>query len=171
MVTDAAGQSTAYLNAVSSQASDLTVKVAVDKRPDGGGYFVSLIGRRVGTNNDYRAKVWISATGQVTLYLVRVLGGAETTLTSYVVPGVTFNAGDQLQIRLQVSGVSPTVLQAKVWRAADPEPAAWASTFTDATASVLQASGSMGLLVYVSRTSTVGTVTSGFSSFLAREAQ
>lgn len=169
MATEAAAQSTAYLNAVSSQSTDLTVKVTADKRPDGGGYFVSLIGRRVGTNNEYRAKAWVSSTGQVTLYLVRVLGGAETTLTTQVVSGVSFTAGDQLQIRLQADGVSPTVLRAKLWSAADTEPAAWTTSFTDTTASALQAAGSVGLLVYVSRTSTVGTVTSGFSSLLARQ--
>jgi hypothetical protein len=166
MVTNAGYQPNAMLNAVSSSSTDVTVKVALDKRADAGGYFISVLARKVGTNNDYRAKAWISSTGQVTLYLVRRVGGTETTMTSTVIPGLTLAAGDQLQIRVQATGVSPTNLKAKIWKASDTEPQAWTSSTTDSTA-VLQANGSIGLLVYMSASATVGPVTASFSSLAA----
>jgi PKD repeat protein len=171
MTTNAAGQGTALLNSVSSQSTDVTVRVAVDKRADGGGYYVSLLGRKLAGNNDYRAKLWISSSGQVTLYLVRVVNGAETTMASKVLTPASFPAfvgGDQLQMRLQVTGVSPTTLNAKVWKAGAAEPAAWDLTTTNSEGA-LQGNGSLGLLVYLSRTATTGPSTASFSSFVARQ--
>ncbi len=170
MVTNAGQQPNATLNSVSSSSTDLTVRAGLDKRADGGGYFISVLARKVGSNNDYRAKAWISSTGQVTFYLVRRVAGAETTLTSMVVPGLTFVGGDQLQIRIQATGVSPTNLKAKIWKASDTEPTAWTSSTTDSTA-VLQANGSIGLNVYLSGSATVGPVTASFSALAANRIQ
>jgi hypothetical protein len=125
------------------------------------------LGRKVGGNNDYRAKLWISATGQATLYLAKIVAGAETTLTTQNLSGITYAAGDQLQIRLQVSGLLPTSLNAKVWKSVQTEPTAWTSSTTDTTAA-LQAAGSIGLLTYLSRTATNGPVTASFTALAAR---
>ena len=46
-------------------------------------------------------------------------------------PGLTYAAGDQLQMRVQTFGTSPTTVRAKVWKAGTTEPAAWTLTTTD----------------------------------------
>jgi PKD repeat protein len=143
----------AYLGSVLSSSTDTKVTVSQTALANGGGSIVGLIGRRVGTAGEYRAKVKISATGALTLQGTRVAAGVETTLQSVGVPGVTYAAGQQLNIRLQVTGTAPTTIRAKVWVAGTAEPAAWQVSTTDATAA-LQAAGSVGILAYLSGTST-----------------
>ena len=113
------------LQSVGSTATRATVKVSADKIADGGGSYVSLGGRATGTN-DYRAKVKIAPNGVLTLYLVRVVNNAETTLVSTNL-GSAFNytVGSTLQIRLEVTGTSPTTVRAKVWKTSQTEPSAW----------------------------------------------
>lgn len=143
---------TATLGSVTAAATDVQVKASLDKIGSGGGTFLSLVGRRVGAD-DYRAKLKISATGATTLYLTRLSGGAETTLQSIAIPGLTLVANDQVQVRLQVTGTTPTTLRAKVWRDGATEPADWQLTATDST-EPLQAAGSTGLVAYLSGSAT-----------------
>jgi hypothetical protein len=71
-----------------------------------------------------------------------------------------------LQLRMQVSGTSPTTLRGKVWRAGQAEPAAWLLTATDSTP-VLQAAGAVGLLGYLAATSTNAPLVARFDDFWA----
>ncbi|THG30789.1 PKD domain-containing protein [Naasia lichenicola] len=137
--TAAAKQAEAYLSGVSAASTDTRVTVSLSGVPVGGSVYASVIGRRVGTV-DYRARAVVSATGSITLQLQR----AGTTFSSIVVPGMTYAAGDQLIIRLQVTGTSPTTLNAKIWKAGTTEPTAWQLSATDGTDG-LQLAGSVGL--------------------------
>jgi PKD repeat protein len=150
--TAAAGPRIA-LESVSSTNTDVQVKVSMDKIADGGGSFVSVGARTIGTN-DYRAKVKVAANGALTLYLVKVVSNAETTLTS-VNLGSAFNytSGSTLRIRVQATGTSPTTIRAKAWKTTQTEPAAWQLTTTDST-SGLQVAGGAGLATYLSSTVT-----------------
>lgn len=139
----------AYLTGVSSTDTDLTVDATLSTTPTGGGVYLHLIGRRVSTTADYRAKMRYTSDGRVTAQLVRVIGGAETALTTVIVPGLTLAAGERVRCRLQVVGVGTTTLRLKVWRAAATEPADWTTTAADATAS-LQAPGHIGARAYTS---------------------
>jgi len=65
------------------------------------------------------------------------------------VPGLTYAVGDVLNVRLEVSGNSPTTVRAKVWKQGTTEPAAWQRTASDATAG-LQAAGAIGVAPYLS---------------------
>ncbi len=67
----------------------------------------------------------MASTGALTLYLVRVVNGAETTMTRTTL-GSAFNytVGSTLQIRAEATGVSPTTVRAKVWKTTQTEPAA-----------------------------------------------
>ncbi|MEQ4518932.1 PKD domain-containing protein [Pseudarthrobacter sp. B907] len=142
----------ATLAGVSATATDLSVKFAQDKIATGGGTYVGAVGRKVG-DDEYRAKLRIAATGAATLFLTRVSGGTETTLQSAAVAGLTVAANDQLRLRVQVTGTSPTTVRAKIWRDGAAEPAAWGLTATDSTPS-LQAAGGIGLLTYLWSTAT-----------------
>ena len=140
-----------YLNGVSSAAAETAVKLSLDKVASGGGAFVSVVGRHVGSAGEYAAKVKIAASGSVTLDATKLDGGVSSTLASKAITGLTYRVGDQLQVRLQVTGTSPTQIAAKVWRVGATEPAAWQITATD-SAAALQAPGSVGLVTYVSGT-------------------
>jgi hypothetical protein len=97
---------------------------------------------------------------------VRVTGGTETALAQAAVPGLRVAAGQPLRVRLQVTGSSPTALRVKVWRATDPEPAAWLLQASDGTAS-LQVAGGLGLVSYLSSTATNAPVVVSFDDLRA----
>lgn len=155
----------AYLRAVASNDVDLWTKLSLDKVTNGGGSYFSVIGRDRGTSGDYRAKVAISATGVVTLHTVRYVGG-ETVLGSFN-PGLTYAAGEELQLRLRVTGQSPTTISAKVWKVGTAEPAAWQVTVQDSTAA-LQGTGAIGFSTYLSGSATNWPVTVRYNDLLAQ---
>lgn len=145
-----------FLNQVSSTASDLLFTVSVDKPPIGTGTYISASGRNVVGIGAYRAKIVLRSTGLVGISLVRVnsSGGGEVSLQSAInAPGLSFAAGDQLTVRVQVTGTSPTTIRAKVWKLGTTEPATWQRSITDATAA-LQAAGGVGVSIYVSGSAT-----------------
>lgn len=148
----------AWLPGVSSSDVDVAVTYGLDKVADGGGMFFSLGGRVTGTN-DYRAKVKIAQDGTQTLYLLRMVSNAETTLSSVVLPAaLRHTVGFPMRMRLQVDGVSPTALRAKVWTVGTSEPSGWTLTSTDST-SGLQVPGGLSLATYLSGTATAAPVT------------
>ncbi|WP_241977977.1 PKD domain-containing protein [Cryobacterium sp. TMS1-13-1] len=154
----------AFLGQVSSTASDLLFTVSVDKMPTGTGIYVSASGRNIVGVGAYRAKIVLRSTGLVGLSLSRVnsAGAGEVTLQSATnAPSLSFAAGDQLKMRLQVTGTSPTTIRAKVWKLGATEPTTWQRAITDATAS-LQTAGGVGVTVYLSSSATnapvIGTI-------------
>lgn len=155
---------TAYLNQVSATDVELSSDFTFDKPGTGGGYYTSLVGRRIG-NSDYRAKMRVMATS-TTLYLVRTVGGTETILSTQNIAGLVVAPGDQLHLRFQVEGTSTATLRAKLWRGA-AEPASWSTTATDSTA-VLQAPGAVGIYSYMSGSATNGPALLQVDEFVAR---
>ncbi|HET9648570.1 MAG TPA: LamG-like jellyroll fold domain-containing protein, partial [Microlunatus sp.] len=141
------------LESVSSTSSDVSVKVSLDKIAGGGGSFVSVGARTIGTN-DYRTKIKIGTNGALTLYLVKVVNNAETALVSTNL-GSAFNyaAGGTLNVRVQATGTAPTTVKAKVWKTTQTEPTAWQLTTTDSE-SVLQAPGGVAVVGYLSGSAT-----------------
>ncbi|MCU1440494.1 MAG: hypothetical protein JWP85_1491 [Rhodoglobus sp.] len=150
---------TATLSAVSSSSTDSTITFSLGSVPTGGGSYSTLIGRQSGAAN-YSASAWIKSTGAVAL----VVKQGATVLASPTISGLTYTAGTELRLRLQVTGASPTSIRAKLWVASQAEPATWQATLTDATAS-LQVPGSVGVQAYLSSTATQPMV-SKFDNFL-----
>jgi PKD repeat protein len=148
----AASGPSAYLSTVSGADVDATVNMAFDKDATGGGTYASLAVRRNGTS-DYRAKVRYVLGGSVQVSLVRLVSGAETSLGTITVPGLSYAVGDTLQVRLNVAGSGTTTLSSKVWKVGTTEPADWQITRTDTTAG-LQSAGGVGLAAYLSGSST-----------------
>jgi PKD repeat protein len=147
----------AQLAAVAQRDVDLRSRVTLDRIGNGGGTFVSLAARASGWSSDYRAKVWVRATGGVNLELTRS-AGSETSMRAVAVSGLTLAAGETLEVRFQATGANPTTLRAKVWKAGQAEPATWQATVTDSTAG-LQDAGAVGVVGYLSSASTVTPVT------------
>ena len=159
---------TAGLNAAVSANTDLGVVLSPDKVANGNGLYVSVLGRRVSGAGDYRAKAKFTSTGTVLLSLVRTTSaGAETALAADVSTGVQFAAGDQVNVRLQVTGANPTTVRAKAWEVGTNEPAAWQRTASDSTAG-LQTAGSVGVLGYLSSGATNGPIVLSVDDLLAR---
>ena len=132
----------------SSTSTDLSVKVSLAEAVQGGSAYVIVKGRVVGAE-DYRTRLVIGTGGSVVQQLQR----GSSTMTAVTVPGLTYAAGDVLNVRLQVFGTAPTTVRAKVWKAGAAEPSAWIVSKTDATAA-LQSAGTVGLGFYLGSTST-----------------
>jgi len=156
------------LAGVSSASTDLSGSVALDKVPTGSGLYVSFTGRRIPSAGDYRAKVRYTANGSVSLSLSRTTAaGAETSIAAEsVVSGVTMAAGQQLNVRIQVYGSSPTTVRARVWKAGTTEPTTWTKSVTDSTAG-LQVAGGVGLYLYLSGSATNAPITASFDDYTA----
>ncbi|MDO8121479.1 PKD domain-containing protein, partial [Isoptericola sp. b490] len=138
----------AFLESVSADAVDLTAKVAVDQAQTGGGTYLSLVGRQVGSSS-YSGRVRLLSTGSVLVQIVR----DSTSVASAVVPGMTYTPGDLIAVRVRVAGTSPTTISARAWPAGDTEPTDWLVQTTDSTAA-LQMPGYLGLMAYLSGSST-----------------
>jgi len=152
-VATAGGTSTAYLNSVQKTDTEVNAKVSLDKVQTGGGSYVSVIGRRVNSNTDYRTKLRFLSTGEITLTLNKTVAGTETTLSGGKVAGLTYVPSDRLNVRLQVSGTNSTTLKVKVWKVGTVEPTTWNYQSAD-SAPELQVNGSAGTSLYVSGSST-----------------
>ncbi|KQR53546.1 cell surface protein [Leifsonia sp. Leaf336] len=151
---------TATLPSVTSTRSDLTVTLSGDSAASGGGLYYSGIGRMVGSA-DYEARVWVKAGGAVQLQLLQ----GSTTLSAANITGLTVvNATDQLKLRVQVFGTSPTTIRAKVWSGTGTEPTAWTLSTTDSTAA-LQVAGTVGLRSYLSGSATTTPVVTRWDNF------
>ncbi|WP_199424897.1 LamG-like jellyroll fold domain-containing protein [Actinotalea solisilvae] len=149
--------------AVASTSTDVGVVLDVDRVPDAGYAFVHVQGRRVAATDYYGARLRLAPDGTVQLHVTR---GNGSPVAGVVVPNVVIAPGDRLQVRLQVTGTSPTTLRAKAWEVGTAEPAGWQTTATDATAS-LQAPGGVGLSSFLHGTATNGPLTVGFDDLRA----
>lgn len=136
------------------------VSVSADKTYAGGAGSFNLIGRRVGTSN-YAARVRVENPNLIRMYILY----NETAITgaSYVLP-VTYTAGMVLNIKLSVTGTSPTTVAAKVWAAGTSEPASWNLEGTDNTAE-MQVAGTFGLGGQLSSSSTNNPLVMTFDNY------
>ncbi|MGY1779068.1 PKD domain-containing protein [Geodermatophilus sp. SYSU D01036] len=158
-VTGGAGQLTAPAGTSASAAltgvsrSDVAVQASLTlpQAATGGGTYVSLATRRVGTS-DYRTLLRFRADGQLEVMLVRYVGGVETILTGTTLPG-GHTAGQPLTVRFETEGTGTTSLRAKAWATGTAEPANWLLTTTDTTAA-LQRPGGLFVYAYTSGSAT-----------------
>ena len=144
----------AYLKTVSSDDLDMSFQLSVSKVPTGGGRVDQKIVLRRRANDHYRAVLQLLSTGAVKALFARTVAGANTNLTSVTtIPGLTYTAGAQLQVRAQATGTSPTTLRLKVWPVGAAEPTAWALTVQDSSAS-MQGPGYAGVSPFLSPNTT-----------------
>jgi PKD repeat protein len=140
----------AWLGATTRTDTDLRLTYALDKVPSGSVY-LDIAGRRVSAGNEYRAGLVLSSAGRISVKLVSLRGNTATTIAPAVMlpTTITYAAGTEINLRLQVTGVSPTTVRAKVWPAGTAEPPDWQTTGTDSWAA-LQTTGAVGLTAYLS---------------------
>ena len=164
-----AGQTdTASLASVSSTSTDVTAVLGIDQMPSVGSLYALVQARQVSSSSGYGARVLFTSAGRIQLYLTG--GGNATYLAGGQLPStVTYAAGDQFNVRVVVDGVSPTTVEAKVWKVGTTEPTAWTYTATDSTAS-LQVAGWIGFQGYLSA-SAVGPVALSVDNLVATTKQ
>jgi PKD repeat protein len=142
----------AWLGTTTRTDTDLRLTLSLSKVPTGSGIYLDVVGRRVSTNNEYRARMVMASTGRITVQLTALRGTASPVAlaTAVTLPtSITYSANSQLNVRMQVTGTDPTTVRLKVWPATTTEPAAWQTTATD-TGAALQAPGAVGLTAYTS---------------------
>ncbi|MGY3126532.1 PKD repeat protein [Agrococcus sp. UYP33] len=116
----------------------VSMDLRLDQAPATGSAYLGIITRSTAAG-DYRVRVWLRDNGTVSL----VVQHGSTVLRSYQVPGITRAAGDWFTLEVQVTGTTSTTVEASIWRAGTPQPAAWQVSVTDATGS--NPSGSVGV--------------------------
>ena len=142
---------TTELSAASAANIDATLDVSMDKIADGGGAHFNYLVRR-GADGDYRLKLRFTATGTVSASLAKLVGTTETVLGTANLGAYAPN--DLLRMRFQlVTGAGDSALKAKVWKAADAEPAAWLLQRNDSQAA-LQTAGRIAVCGYLTGTAT-----------------
>lgn len=161
-------QLSAYLPSVTRTDADVLAAVAVDRVPVGGPVFLMVQGRRVSSGNEYDAKVVFYPDQSVTVRVTRVVAGVETALAGPVkVGGLVYAPGMVLEVRLQVSGVGPATVRARVWPASGSEPLGWQVPGSDSSAG-LQVAGAVGWVTYLSSAATNAPVTVSVSNLTAK---
>ncbi len=140
----------AYLNTVSATDTEIRVGLGNDKAATGGGIYDYVMVRDVSGAGAYLAKVRFRANGDIAISLNR----SETYLTNEtVISGLGYQPGDQLTLRVQAVGTSPTTLRAKIWHVGAEEPGQWQLTASDNT-SGMQAPGRIRFKSYLSGSAT-----------------
>ncbi len=144
----------AQLRDVASTETLVDATISPDKVTTGGGLYVNVAGRRVSTGAEYRAKLRLRSDGRIGLGPVRTSSsGSETALQSRQLLPFSYSAGDEIRVKVEVTGTSPTTLRAKAWLVGDPEPPTWFFDVQDST-SGLQAPGGIGFNTYYSSSAT-----------------
>jgi PKD repeat protein len=174
MTLPAANQNTAsFLGDVSTTSVDVRTSFSLDVQPTGSGTYVYVIGRRVSNNNEYRVRVRVLTDLRVALTVSRVTTSGTTATEAWpggeiIVPGLAYTVGQTLNVRVQVSPdavAGTTRIVAYVWPASGIEPVTPSMVRNDTTA-VLQAPGSVGLMVHRPAGTTAVTAVR-FTSFTA----
>ena len=150
----------AYLSSVDSTDTAVQVDITLPELPEGGSEYVTITTRDVG-GQQYRARVIVAPSGGLTLQLQ-----VGSTVVQHVPIATQLVAAEPLRVRAEATGTSPTQLRVKVWKAGAEEPDTWMATATDSTPT-LQASGSVGLGVYLSGGATNVPFRTQFDNFWA----
>ena len=153
------------LAGVAELDTDVVSSFSLDKIGDGGGTTLALTSRVGAWSSLYRARTWVKGDKTVNVSVSR-LAPAETTLAQVNAAGLTVNAGDTINVRVQTQGANPTTIRMRVWLAGTAEPSTWQVTATDATPE-LQDAGSLGFDGLLSGSSTNAPVIIQIRSFVA----
>ncbi|MEV0015451.1 hypothetical protein [Streptomyces tendae] len=117
---------------------DVYVSLTTSATATGASLFGGPVGRYLDTANHYQARVTFSTGNALTLAIIRMVAGVETSLGAATIER-TYTPGTLVRVRFQVTG---TALRAKAWLASGFEPAGWNVSVTDSS---ITTSASLGL--------------------------
>lgn len=144
---------TAVLSASPVSAAQTSVTFSLDQAPSGGGQFVSLITRQIGTDR-YVTRAWIQASGVIQLQVQR----NGSTIRAMNLAGTAVAAGTEVHLVTRTTGTTNTTIEAKAWTG-EVEPTAFQLSIVDDTAA-LQGAGAVGLGFYLSGSAAAATTVS-----------
>lgn len=127
--------------------------VSLNSAPTGGGVMTTYLTRK-SAGSDYRMTVQVHGDSTIRLNLTKRVNNTTTNLGDVKVSGLTYTAGDVLNVRFTSSGTSSTSLDGKVWKAGTPEPGTAQIRRTDATAPELQVAGDFAVTGYLTGSAT-----------------
>lgn len=117
---------------------DMYVSLTTSVTATGGSIFGGPVGRYLDTANHYQARLAFSTGNTLTLAVIKMVAGVETSLGSATVER-TYTPGVLVRVRFQATG---STLRAKAWLASGVEPPGWNVSVTD---SAITTSTSLGL--------------------------
>jgi hypothetical protein len=129
----------AFLNGTSRETADLLATVEMSELDS----TLLVLGRKVKAD-DYRAVLKLTTGRDLSVTLASRQAGEAVPLSNTVSLIGRYQKGEEIKIRMQVFGVNPTVIRAKVWRGTETEPTTWAVTAQDGF-DRLQRSGVVGV--------------------------
>lgn len=156
----------AQLGAVSTDDAEVDVVLRADKLGSGSGLYLSIHGRRVGSN-EYTCTLIVKANGTFSSSIDRQQ--ASSVILASVPTSSTISPGEAIRVRFQATGTQPTHLRMKVWKMTEAQPADWTLQVIDSAAE-LQAKGTVGLDAYLSSTATNAPVRVSFDDVLVQPA-
>ena len=140
-ISIAAGQTRAQmLSSISAGNVLLQTDVALTQAPATGSSYVGVIARQTTAGDNYQVRVWFRNNGTAMLVTQR----GNTTLGTYLIPQLTWAAGDSYTLKAQVTGTSTSTIQAKLWKTGTTEPANWQLTSVQSTGA-LEGAGAIGI--------------------------
>ncbi|MGB3731830.1 PKD domain-containing protein [Microbacterium sp.] len=122
------------LRGVSVTDTRTEASFSLSSAPATGSNYVGVVARQ-SASADYTVRAWMR--NDSTVWLVTQRSGA--VLDARQVPGVTWSAGDDMQLKVEVSGTNPTTIKSRLWKSGTTEPGTWQATVTDSTAALQQA--------------------------------
>lgn len=143
-----------YLPGIEQDRSDVTVTLQPSAAlKTGSSMIASVQGRRISSDQDYRAVVRLTPGGGTSVAVIRVSASdqvdqpVQQISTTVSTPGSsdTTDKPIPVSIRMQVIGTNPTTIRAKVWTGGAAEPQSWTVNASDSTTD-LQRPGTIGLL-------------------------
>lgn len=149
----------ARLAGVSTTSALTSTTLTFDKLSNGAGTYALVRGRVTPDGKDYRVKVWVRPDGTTLAYLMSTTStGDEKVLQGPVTLPSKLVAGGSVNVVFSVTGVSPTLLQAKVWATGQEAPTSWTLSAKDST-SYLQQQGGVGVYTRLGSGVTTGSAT------------
>ncbi|AXE39668.1 PKD domain-containing protein [Acidipropionibacterium virtanenii] len=122
------------LPSASALDSDSSVRFSLSAAPSQGNSYVGIASRQ-SSSTAYQVRAWMRSDGSV--WLVAEQSGE--TLKAQQVSGLTWTAGEKLNLRTKVTGTSPTTIEARIWKQGSTEPTTWQLSTTDSTAALQKA--------------------------------
>jgi hypothetical protein len=137
----------AYLTDPNIRDQACVFAFALSKIPLQGSLTVAAEMRRLDDNNYYRIGFIIRPDRRVEIQINRIVAGATTYNSRFLVPGLLFQNNVWYQAKLHSVGIDPVMLRAKIWKVGLQEPAEWMYFVRDVDPALATASGSIGIKV------------------------
>jgi len=144
------------LDNVNESEIESSLKVKTDKLSTGStGSTFYLIGRKINNGDFYATKFRFNTNQTISIDGVKNISTQETSIGGNVTAsGLTHQTNTFYIVKTRITGINPTLIQAKIWQEGAMEPTIWQYSFNDSTATNLQTSGAVGIGSTISSNST-----------------